>query len=241
MPKSKPKPDFGYIAEALRPLALPIATLILDPANARKHDRANLGAIKASLRSFGQVKPVVVRRETGVVVCGNGTLAAALELGWTHLAVNSVSLTESQAAALSIADNRAAELAQWDQSLLDATLAGMTVDDADLQAMLDGLKTVEISFPEAPASVQENVAQMKQMKSDRRSGNEAVQNKNDIEKYLIVVFGSREEKEAELARLGLSHDERYVSGLLFEIRAKGPARSVTNAKAAHPKKSGACG
>lgn len=35
-----------YIAESLRPLAVPISSLIPDAANARKHDKRNLEAIK---------------------------------------------------------------------------------------------------------------------------------------------------------------------------------------------------
>ena len=37
-----------------------ITELSLDPSNVRKHSRRNLNAIKASLRKFGQQKPIVV-------------------------------------------------------------------------------------------------------------------------------------------------------------------------------------
>ena len=46
-----------YIAEPLRHLAVPIADLHIDPANARKHDDRNLGAIKASLARWGRASP----------------------------------------------------------------------------------------------------------------------------------------------------------------------------------------
>jgi len=42
-----------------------------------------LEQIKASLRRFGQQKPIVVDA-TNVVRAGNGTLAAAKALGWTN-------------------------------------------------------------------------------------------------------------------------------------------------------------
>src|SRR5690242_16392705 len=38
-------PSLAHIAEPLRHLAVPIETLTLDPANARKHDQRNLDAI----------------------------------------------------------------------------------------------------------------------------------------------------------------------------------------------------
>ena len=53
-----------------------VDSLSADPANVRTHDKRNIDAIKASLRRFGQQKPIVVDGD-GVVVAGNGTLAAA--------------------------------------------------------------------------------------------------------------------------------------------------------------------
>src|SRR6516164_2699654 len=78
------KPDRSHIVEQLRPLAVPCSDLILDPANARRHPDPNVEAIKASLRVYGQRKPVVVNRRTGTIEAGNGTLQAALALGWSQ-------------------------------------------------------------------------------------------------------------------------------------------------------------
>ena len=58
-----------------------ISALTLDPCNARRHGAQNIEAVKSSLRRFGQQKPIVVD-EDGVIVAGNGTVAAARELGW---------------------------------------------------------------------------------------------------------------------------------------------------------------
>jgi hypothetical protein len=82
-----PAPDLSHIAEQLRPLAVPCSELTADPANARRHPGPNLAALTGSLRAYGQRKPVVVNRRTGTVEAGNGTLQAALALGWSHLAV----------------------------------------------------------------------------------------------------------------------------------------------------------
>lgn len=54
--------DLSHIAEPLRALAVPVASLNPDPANARTHDRRNLDAIKASLAKFGQRLPLVVQK-----------------------------------------------------------------------------------------------------------------------------------------------------------------------------------
>src|SRR5215472_16348289 len=101
--------DLSMIAEPLRPLAVPCSELLLDPANARRHPEANIEALKGYLRAYGQRKPIVVNRRTGIIEAGNGTLQAALELGWTHLAVVYVDDDPMTATGFSIADNRTAE------------------------------------------------------------------------------------------------------------------------------------
>lgn len=78
-------------------------------------------AIKASLRRFGQQKPIVVL-ENGEVVAGSGLLQAARSLGWTHLNVIRFRGTADEARAYALADNRTAELAEWDLKILLGTL-----------------------------------------------------------------------------------------------------------------------
>ena len=133
--------DLSCIAEQLRPLAVPCAELVLDPANARRHPELNLDAIKGSLRVYGQRKPVVVNRRTGIIEAGNGTLEAALELGWSHLAAVYVDDDPMTAAGFSIADNRTAELAEWDRAALDKLLGEIKTNDPLLERMLADLGT----------------------------------------------------------------------------------------------------
>ena len=92
-----------------------------DPANVRLHNARNLAAIKASLARFGQQKPIVVDGD-GIVRAGNGTLAAARDLGWETIAVVRTPLRGADAVAYAIADNRTAELAEWDEQALAETL-----------------------------------------------------------------------------------------------------------------------
>lgn len=116
------------IAEPLRPLAVPIADLHLDAANARRHPEKNMAAIKASLAQFGQRKPIVVQRKGMIVRAGNGTLAAAKALGWTEIAAVVLDDDNATAAQFAIADNRSAELAEWDNETLATLLQDMDVD-----------------------------------------------------------------------------------------------------------------
>lgn len=107
-----------------------LEALTPDPANARRHSRRNLDAIKASLARWGQRKPVVVDA-AGKILAGNGTLEAARELGWTELWVAPCELEGVEATAYAIADNRTGELATWDGEGLAKTLDGIRRVDAE--------------------------------------------------------------------------------------------------------------
>jgi hypothetical protein len=112
---------------------VPVDSLSADPANARKHPERNLETIIASLRRFGQQKPIVVDRN-GIVRAGNGTLEAARRLGWDTVAVVETELNGVEATAYAIADNRTAELAEWDDDVLAATLNSLALEDGLLDA-----------------------------------------------------------------------------------------------------------
>lgn len=109
--------DLSYIAESLRPLAVPIESLHEDPANARiGHD---VERIALSLKQYGQRKPIVANRlQQGKIEAGNGTYRAAKQLGWSHVAVVFVEDDPATAAGYGIADNRVGELSRWDADVL---------------------------------------------------------------------------------------------------------------------------
>lgn len=154
-----PGPDGGALER------VPIDSLTLDPRNARMHNTRNIEAIKASLQRFGQVKPIVIDRES-VVLAGNGTMLAARELGWTSVAVVRTHLAGADARAYAIADNRTAELAEWDevaltdllQSLrdIDEQLLAATGFDASAIEDLAGQEAGPEDFPEASDDIQTN-------------------------------------------------------------------------------------
>jgi len=121
---------------------LPIDSLHEDPDNARAHNERNLSAIRSSLAHFGQQKPIVVD-EKGCVVAGNGTLVAAKALGWkTIAAVRTTLVDENSKRAFALADNRTAELAEWNYEALSAALV-MLGEGADRDAIGFTLEEIE--------------------------------------------------------------------------------------------------
>jgi DNA modification methylase len=125
-----------------------INSLTPDPANARKHDGKNLKAIASSLEKFGQRKPIVVTPDS-IVVAGNGTVEAAKSLGWTEIAVarTPIGWTWDQIKAFALADNRTAELAEWDDKVLADQLLELDANGWELEEL--GFENLEPQVGEA--------------------------------------------------------------------------------------------
>ncbi len=111
-----------------------IDSLKPDPNNARVHPEANLEVIRNSLKQFKQQRPLLVDKD-GVVVAGNGTLAAAKSLGWETIAITRTELDGQDKAAYALIDNRSALMAEWDDGKLAETLKSLNEDGWDIPAI----------------------------------------------------------------------------------------------------------
>jgi DNA modification methylase len=140
------------IAADLTSLAFAIDQLQLLPGNPRRGD---IEAVKRSLDAFGQRKPIVVRRSDNVVIAGNHTLQAAQALGWDEIAVVWVDDDDVTSKAFALADNRTAELGDYDEealadlindvgSLNPGLLESSGWDDKSVQELLDRVEQIEL-------------------------------------------------------------------------------------------------
>lgn len=140
------------IAAPLRRLAVPVESLTPHPENPR---RGNPEGLATSLERFGQLKPIVVQDSTSLIVAGNHTYRAVLLLGWAKIAAVRLPLSDEEAKAYMLADNRwSDEATNDDQALLDLLDVlteqgalggtGFTPDDADdIRALLDKIQETE--------------------------------------------------------------------------------------------------
>jgi ParB-like chromosome segregation protein Spo0J len=127
-----------------------INSLKMDPANSRKHDKKNLDAIKGSIAKFGQVEPLIVQKSTGAIIGGNGRLMALKELNYEEVDIVEIDLDNTQSTALSIALNRASELASWDISILGQHLEALAEDGMDLVELgFDANDMLKFEIPES--------------------------------------------------------------------------------------------
>lgn len=117
------------IIQSLKSLAVPIDSLQGLPGNPRRGD---VDAVAASLSRFGQRKPIVVRKDDGTIIAGNHTWQAAKKLGWSEIAVAYVGDDDVTAQAYALADNRTAELGDYDDELLKQLIESVGSVDLDL-------------------------------------------------------------------------------------------------------------
>ncbi|MFB3894535.1 MAG: ParB N-terminal domain-containing protein [Phycisphaerae bacterium] len=103
-----------------------------------KNPRVNDGAVDtvaASLKQFGFRQPIVVD-SGGVIICGHTRYKAAQKLGLAKVPVHvAQDLTPEQVKAYRIADNKTAELAEWDMDLLPIELKDLQAADFDLSML----------------------------------------------------------------------------------------------------------
>lgn len=111
--------------------------------NARTHSPEQINKLRASLREFGFINPVIIDRDFGVIA-GHGRIAAARAEGITEVpCVFADHLTEAQKKAYILADNRMALDAGWDEDMLRVEIEALQGADFDL--MLTGFDDKELA------------------------------------------------------------------------------------------------
>jgi len=187
------------IVEQLRGFAVPTNTLAFDPKNARKHSERNLEAIMESLRRFGQRMPIVVQKQGMVVRAGNGRLTAARKLGWTQIAAVIVDEKDADAAAFALADNRTAELAEWDWQMLAEVLDDIKVDAPEFDPILLGWNEAELEGLDLASAWDDVEADRLAAAGDRTRVNRS---------HLVLKFTQEQQNEIQkvLFRKGLGEE-----------------------------------
>ena len=106
-----------------------IKDLKSDHKNARRRTDRSAELIKESLQRYGAARSIVID-ENNRILAGNGTIEGAKEAGIDRIriietdgdeviAVRRTGLTEDQKVGLALADNRTADLSEWDQEMLN--------------------------------------------------------------------------------------------------------------------------
>ena len=122
---------------------VPTDKLIPYVNNARTHSAEQVNKLRASLREFGFINPVIVDRDLNVIA-GHGRILAAKEEKIPEVPCVYVDyLTEAQKKAYILADNRMAMDAGWDEELLRVEIEALQAEAFDVS--LTGFDEKEIT------------------------------------------------------------------------------------------------
>ena len=128
--------------------------------NARKHQKADVDTIKASIKEFGMCDPIGIWGEKNIIVEGHGRLMALKELGYEEVpCIRLDFLSDEQRRAYALAHNKTAEMSDWDFDLLDSELDnildidmtefGFDIEEDEPEVTEDDY---EVEIPEEPKS-----------------------------------------------------------------------------------------
>ena len=133
-----------------------IDRLVPQARNARTHSKEQILQLRASLREFGFVNPVIVDKDLNIIA-GHGRIMAAREEGLTDIPCVFVEhLTKAQKKAYIIADNKLAENAGWDLEILEIELEELRELDFDIGLIGFDDEELQEMFGEEEAEVQED-------------------------------------------------------------------------------------
>jgi DNA modification methylase len=105
-----------------------VADLAPYAKNARRHPSEQIDQIAASMERFGFTIPMLVA-EDGTIIAGHGRLMAAAQLGLAEVPVMVArGWSEEDRRLYTLADNRLAEIAEWDPEMLRIEIGELRAD-----------------------------------------------------------------------------------------------------------------
>jgi DNA modification methylase len=123
-----------------------IRELRLDPKNPRTHTPRQIRQIARSIDQFGFNVPILVDAALKVIA-GHGRVMACQQLGWREVPTIALEhLSDAQAKAFAIADNRLTENSKWDERLLAQQLQELSLLDLDFNLEVTGFDMGEIDL-----------------------------------------------------------------------------------------------
>jgi DNA modification methylase len=123
-----------------------IQNLVPYARNARTHSKRQIRQIADSIRTFGFTNPVLVDSSRRIIA-GHGRIEAAKLLGMKSVPTICLeNLNEDEIRAYILADNRLAEIAGWDDSILAIELQHLTSVDLGFEVSITGFEVGEIDL-----------------------------------------------------------------------------------------------
>jgi len=155
-----------------------------------------VGAIAGSIQQFGYLSPIIVQKGTYRILAGHGRLKALRERGAQEIPVIVADVTDQQADAYTIADNKLTDMSEFDLGDLGDIFRTMDADLAKATGFTDGeLNAI--------------------LKPER--GEEPVEG-DAVNTTMFVTFGTRDQLrrvKAEIKKLQ-SGNEKTIGQVIFD-------------------------
>ena len=127
--------------------------------NNPRQNKDAVPAVMKSIQEFGFKVPIVIDKNN-VIVAGHTRVMAAQKLGMDSVpCIIADDLTDEQIRAFRLADNKTAELAEWDLDLLGKELAGITGIDMTQFGFEVELEEIGDKLEKEPYSMKANIPQ----------------------------------------------------------------------------------
>ncbi len=144
------------------------------PGNPKRHPEKQIEKLVRSLKEFGWTNPILATKDN-MIVAGHARIEAAKKAGIKKVPVIYLPFDGKKALAYNLADNRLAELAEWDFTKMADLL--VELDDGEFDLELTGFDMKEIEEimswtpeevkEEEPFDVEEEVEKIKEPKTKR--------------------------------------------------------------------------
>jgi DNA modification methylase len=125
---------------------VPLASILPNPTNPRRHSRQQINALAHSIQAFGFNAPILIDRENRILA-GHGRLEAAGLIGLEEVPVIRLEhLTEQQAKAYMLADNKLTDRSGWDDAKVAIILKDLSEMALEFEIEATGFETAEIDL-----------------------------------------------------------------------------------------------
>ena len=156
MPKPKPPTASTIPVHCSYARLADVTTLIPNPRNPNKHSDKQVALLAKVIRHQGWRAPITISKRSGFIVTGHGRLAAALLLQVEQVPIDEQDFaTEADEWAHLVADNRLAELADADRSMIADLLKDLDAEGMDIDLTGFDEQSLEEIMNEAASGNQE--------------------------------------------------------------------------------------
>lgn len=125
--------------------------------NAKKHSDEQITKVASSIKEFGFLNPILIDKDNGIIA-GHCRAYAAKKLGLKEVpCIRIEHLSETQKKAYILADNRLAELGEWDEDLLRLEIEELKLNDFNIDTFGFNGDELKLLLPEPETGAADNI------------------------------------------------------------------------------------